>query len=583
MEKWISEATKKNWKRLYGDIPEGRLTARANKSLSKRYILPEEMLTCKENRELVQRLAEMTVAGGCEIKDALYTVGIRLLKEAGLWEKRAERPKLKRFLKKERRPQVPFLKKCLLPKGEEDFLGLFYQCLRREGEKNRQGAYYTPPSLVERMTASLDLSDGKRLLDPCCGSGAFLLGAKAGAPEQLFGFDIDPTAVMIAGFNFYLHFPEEDFEPQLFCLDFLNPPARLRKKWTGPFDYIVTNPPWGSAAEEHTEVPEIISGESFSLFLVQAFHLLAEGGELRFLLPESVLNVKLHRDIRRFLLEQTCLEEIAFCPERFARVSTRAVFFSVKKEAPKREVRIVRPDETYFVPCEFLRMDENFVYRLWRDRDRRILTEVLARGQVSLEQSLWGLGLVTGHNKELLSDRPGEGLEPVYTGKEIQPYRLLPPVKFICYKKENLQQSAREELYRSPEKLVYKFISSSLVFAHDTSGSLLLNSANLLIPKVPGMSAEALLVFLNSELYRYLYRRLFGEIKILQGNLKKLPLPLLNRQENETAEGICRGICRGGPRAEELIEEADRFVYACMGVREEDRSYIHQCLSLEKG
>ena len=92
-----------------------------------------------------------------------------------------------------------------------------------------------------------------------------------------------------------------------------------------------------------------------------------------------------------------------------------------------------------------------------------------------------------------------------------------------------------------------------------------------------------MLVFLNSELYRYLYRRLFGEIKILPGNLKKLPLPLLNRQENETAEGICRGICRGGPRAEELIEEADRFVYACMGVREEDRSYIHQCLSLEKG
>ncbi|WP_434311296.1 N-6 DNA methylase [Hominifimenecus sp. rT4P-3] len=581
MKNWVSEATKKNWKRLYGDSPNGRLTARANKSQSKRYILPEEMLTCRKNRELVQQLTKWTIEKGCEPGDALYTLGIRLLKKAGLWEKRKERPKLCNFLKGIKRSQTPFLQTCPLPEGEDDFLGLFYQCLRNEGEKNRKGAYYTPPSLVKRMLTSLDLSGGKTLLDPCCGSGAFLLGAKDAFPEQLIGFDIDPIAVMIAGFNFYLHFPELDFEPKLFCLDFLDLPSWIREKTPDSYDYIVTNPPWGSVVGKYSQFPEIVSRERFSLFLVQAYSLLSSDGELRFLLPESVLNVKIHRDIRRFLLEQTHLQEILFCPENFAGVSTKSVSLTIKKQRTGSEVRVTRDGNSFFVPVSYLQMDENFVYRLWPKTDREILTRLLRQGEVSLENSLWGLGIVTGRNREALSDAPGEGREPVYTGKQIQPYRLLPPVKFIRYDRERLQQAAKDELYRAPEKLVYKFISNRLVFARDTSGGLLLNSANLLIPQVPGMSAKALLVFLNSELYGYLYQRLFGEIKILQGNLKKLPLPLLSWKEQEEAERLCRLIEQGGKGRKLAVKEAEDFVYSRMGVTDSERIYIHQCMAQE--
>ena len=91
---------------------------------------------------------------------------------------------------------------------------------------------------------------------------------------------------------------------------------------------------------------------------------------------------------------------------------------------------------------------------------------------------------------------------------------------------------ADEALYRARPKLVYKFIGRKLTFALDLSGSLVLNSANILVPRVENLSTEALLALLNSELYQYLHLKLFGEIKILQGNLAQLPLPYLTEDED---------------------------------------------------
>ena len=38
------------------------------------------------------------------------------------------------------------------------------------------------------------LADGETFLDPCCGSGSFLLSVRTNTPECLYGFDINPIA-----------------------------------------------------------------------------------------------------------------------------------------------------------------------------------------------------------------------------------------------------------------------------------------------------------------------------------------------------------------------------------------------------
>ena len=96
-------------------------------------------------------------------------------------------------------------------------------------------------------------------------------------------------------------------------------------------------------------------------------------------------------------------------------------------------------------------------------------------------------------------------MEKIYTGKEIKPYFLEQARHYIFYQRQALQQTAKEEYYRAKEKLVYKFISKKLVFAYDNTGSLFLNSANILIPSIPNMSIKTVMAFLNTPLYQFLY------------------------------------------------------------------------------
>lgn len=48
-----------------------------------------------------------------------------------------------------------------------------------------------------------------------------------------------------------------------------------------------------------------------------------------------------------------------------------------------------------------------------------------------LSRSEWALGIVTGNNKNKVFSDYKKGLEPVYTGKEVLPYKLGEPNKFI--------------------------------------------------------------------------------------------------------------------------------------------------------
>ena len=59
-------------------------------------------------------------------------------------------------------------------------------------------------------------------IDPCCGSGAFLLSLDSAKPCQIFGIDNDPIAVMLAKFNLLLKFRNESFTPQIFCSDYIS-------------------------------------------------------------------------------------------------------------------------------------------------------------------------------------------------------------------------------------------------------------------------------------------------------------------------------------------------------------------------
>lgn len=550
----ISEATSRNWKRLHSN-GSGRLMSRANKQLSTKTIVPVEYFSNKDNIAGIQRFVEYCKEQNYSAEEVIYSVGIRLLKDAGIYEK----PHVQKVLSTlSTLSFLSFLSLQSLPSDEHDLLGLLYQCFLIEGEKNRKGSYYTPFEVAQNMTKNLDFSKGQTFFDPCCGSGAFILSLEGASPNQIFGCDNDPVAVMIAKINLLLKFKTEIFEPQIILCDYLKKHFKLK------FDYIISNPPWGAVVFDERNNP-IPTKESFSFFFERAFHQLADDGTIKFLLPESVLNVKCHRDFRKFLLENTEIKSITKYPGVFSGVQTK--YIDIESKRTRRalsQLDIIIANNyssswdnecvIHKVKKSCFYLTKNLNFNLLSDDDLEKVRKIISKGKYTLKDSIWALGVITGDNKNKVKSRQGRGMEPIYTGKDIEAYTLKRPTKFIKYERSDFQQVAKDEIYRADEKLVYKFISKNLVFAYDDSKSLFLNSANILIPRIPGMSIKTVLAFLNSEMFRFLYKSLFGEIKILKGNLMELPFPEITPEMDEKLTKLVAKVLKGNKNAVKEID-----------------------------
>ncbi|MHA2035690.1 MAG: N-6 DNA methylase [Promethearchaeota archaeon] len=121
--------------------------------------------------------------------------------------------------------------------------------------KHSSGEYYTPPFLVKKMVNE-SYSLGETVLDPCCGSGNFIVGLikyilskniskndKIEAINRIYGFDINPISIFTAKINFLFLLKEEisSIKLNLHVLDFL---FQNRKDLKDKFDLIISNPPW---------------------------------------------------------------------------------------------------------------------------------------------------------------------------------------------------------------------------------------------------------------------------------------------------------------------------------------------------
>lgn len=579
----ISTATQRNWVRLRsGDNGANtRLVMRANKRLSQKRFVPKESVTCLHNLPVISDILDFIGAQNRSVPHVVRALCVGVLTEYSA--DFADNHHVQQFIAELNVAANDPLVGIALPADEADILGVIYQCLLCEGSKNTSGSYFTPAPIVATLTSDIPAAAQSTFLDPCCGTGRFLSSIKNANPRNLFGIDIDPLAVMIAKTNLFVQFRHELFAPNIHCADFLSFGHNLFHSAPVPckVDYIISNPPWGAQMPEHyrTFYPQVHSGESFSYFITQSLAFLKYGGELRFVLPESILNVRVHQDIRRVILEQTTLESLHLFARQFAGVFTPVVGLRLTNNSSTESstVRIESATEIRTCPQSDYRRNDHFVFAITDDTDRAILAAMHRAPYHTLCSSRWALGIVTGDNKGKIHAITQEGMEPVYTGKDVRQYALNPATSHVRYERENFQQVAPDALYRAPEKLVYKFISSRLVFAYDNSGALLLNSANVLIPNVPGYSIKAVAALLNSTAMQYLYLKKFGEIKILRGNLEKLPLPEISLALNKHLGELVDRILAGNSGAHGQIQS---LVYECFGLT---KTQIHHIESVANG
>ncbi len=192
----------------------------------------------------------------------------------------------------------------------------------------------------------------------------------------------------------------------------------------------------------------------------------------------------------------------------------------------------------------------------------------------------WALGIVTGDNGRCVLDAPCAGSEPVLRGRDV--FKFVPRAarRHIVFRPEAFQQVAPERFFRAPEKLIYRFVSDRLVFAYDNRGMLTLNSANILIPRLPDLPLKAALAFLNSRVFQYIFSKRFQTRKILRGDLETLPFPLLSSaQIRALVEQV--ELCMGGD--DKPAAELDRMIFDIFGLTAAEAEVLEERLLSDAG
>ena len=423
-----------------------------------------------------------------------------------------------------------FLAEITAPDAELDNLSIEYEASLSDSFRNREGIYYTPANVAHDLFSapSEDIRNAS-FCDPCCGSGNFIVRAlELGfSPKNIHGYDIDPVAAAITKARIYKLSGYQS--PHIKVADFL-------RIWPdcGQFDFIYTNPPWGKKMTKKTRVAigsslkAGASTDTCSLFFLACLKCLKHNGTLGLLLPESFFNIAVFEGARIKAL-QLSIERLVDYEKVFKGLVTKAQAMVLKNKPPAPCAKIVceTAGSRYQRSMASFASNPKSILNLYCDaQSARTLRRLLSLPFVTLKnQATWGLGIVTGNNKKFIKSTHEKGHTPVYKGVDILPGNLKPASNFIPSDMSLYQQVAPLKFYEAREKLIYKFISSRLVFFHDERQRYVLNSANILIPdKNFPIPTAVLAELLNSDFMNWVFSKLFNTHKVLRSDLESLPI-----------------------------------------------------------
>lgn len=518
----------------------------------------------------------------------------------------------------------------------EDVLGLLYMSIRDAGSRKAAGSYYTPTKVVRTLISDVtgDMGSrisegGKRLFDPCCGTGNFLIQLPDDIElNNIYACDIDELSVQLARFNLalgrlsgrrHVNVDEaiwtiyEHIERRDFISEYRNDSecgGDDKKLLADPgYDIIIGNPPWGYTFDRETrtllrKAYRTAAGrgvESSDVFVECALKLLTDEGVLAFVLPEALLDVHNHKTIREIIAESANVSRVSFLGDAFYGVQCPSLVLQLEKSSDPGHSKgavIERDGREFVVGTNRPLGSEKFMLRL-TDDEYRLLCRIentdnceFLRGQAD-----FALGIVTGDNAKYVSTECGEGMEAVITGADVYRYRCGKTEKYMYPELTLYQQAAPLELYRAPEKLIYRFINRQLVFAYDVRRRLTLNSCNVVIPHIPGLDMRYIMAILNSRVVQYIYEKRYNAVKVLRSHIENIPVPvadeetqrrIISKAEEIITESSVNSEMQTYKTGKDhlqryrLYEEIDDIVRKLYSVTDEEYEFIKQSLSGDK-
>jgi len=207
-----------------------------------------------------------------------------------------------------------------------DPLGDAHEATVPAAERHARGQYFTPFPLIELVLdlCAAGVPQPESVMDPACGSGRFLMAARARWPDaRLVGFETDPAALALAQENL----PNAELHGGSFL------EAKTRRR----VDMLVGNPPYVRQRGRKRDL--------YVDFLQEAPRWLTAAGRLGLVLSSSWLDVEYGQEIRELLAREFAVEWIVeSSAERWfpgAKVNTMVLEARRETEAMARPFSLV--------------------------------------------------------------------------------------------------------------------------------------------------------------------------------------------------------------------------------------------------
>jgi len=289
---------------------------------------------------------------------------------------------------------VKYFQRINLSKTDLDSKGKAFETFMGSFFRGDFGQYFTPRPIVKFIVDCLPINNDSRVLDTSCGSGGFLLHALDKvrkqaddyynvetdekdhykywhdfAEKKLFGIEINDQIARTAKMNMIIH---DDGHTNVIAADGLISDAELRENSRnnefvyGSFDFIITNPPFGSSIKQTEKAymhqynlavkeedwlnlkptGKLSLRDSQSteiLFIEQCHNFLTEHGYLAIVIPDGILTNSSLQYVRDSIEEMYRIVAVVSLPQTAfsangAGVKSSVLFLRKHKKSQSEEI-----------------------------------------------------------------------------------------------------------------------------------------------------------------------------------------------------------------------------------------------------
>lgn len=229
--------------------------------------------------------------------------------------------------------------------------------------KKENGVFYTDIELSKKLIQFLNIPKEASVMDPCCGTGSFLVSAKHLGYSSVYGSDIDKNAVAIV---------KNDYKvTNAKVIDTLAKTGQQTLKLfklQEPVDFVVGNPPYAPMSKDIViDTTDYLflrsvkdSGSNlFIAALYRAFELVKPEGIISYVIPKNFLHVASYGMLRRMMLNEKSIVSIIDIGRYFKSVRGEQIVLTLKNHFfENNNIELYKYEDNEFV--KKLEVPQNF-------------------------------------------------------------------------------------------------------------------------------------------------------------------------------------------------------------------------------